>query len=74
VRTGRVNGFLRVHCAAPSFAYYYRGVSSKPFIGLFGGAEKHKTYALSCAYIGQPVLSLVSSIALTHLKGKKNAY
>jgi hypothetical protein len=40
----------------------------------FGGAEKHKTNALSGAYKGKPVLSLVSSIALTHLKGKKNAY
>jgi hypothetical protein len=43
-------------------------------LAFFGGAEKHNTNALSCAYIGEPVLSLVSSIALTHLKGKKNAY
>jgi uncharacterized membrane protein len=29
VHTGTVNGLLRVYCAAPSFAYYYRAVSSK---------------------------------------------
>jgi hypothetical protein len=44
------------------------------FRGQVFGAEKHKTNSLSCAYIGQPVLSLVSSIVPTHLKGKKNAY
>jgi hypothetical protein len=42
------------------------------FCGQAFGAEKHKTNSLSCAYVGQPVLSLVSSIVLTHLKGKKN--
>jgi O-antigen/teichoic acid export membrane protein len=43
-------------------------------LAFFRGAEKHKTNALSCAYIGQRVLSLASSIVLTHLKGKNNAY
>jgi hydrogenase/urease accessory protein HupE len=44
------------------------------FHGQVFGAEKHKTNSLSCAYIGQPALNLVSSIVLMHLKGKKNAY
>jgi hypothetical protein len=35
VHTGPVNGCLRVHCAAPSFAYYSRDVSSKSFTGFF---------------------------------------
>jgi hypothetical protein len=44
------------------------------FHGQVFGAGNQKNNSLSCAYIGQPVLSLVSSIVPTHLKGKKNAY
>jgi hypothetical protein len=51
VRTGRVNWFLRVHCAAPSFAYYSRGVSSKPFIGLFWWSWKAQNQrSFMCLY------------------------
>jgi hypothetical protein len=35
VHIGPVNGFLRVHCAAPRFAYYCLAVSSKSFTGFF---------------------------------------